>query len=63
MTDKRKICILKKALEIAGQYARDNPPAEINIEYIDCIVDAKSDPLGIRFVNRWLEEAIGTEIE
>lgn len=61
MTDEKKIRILQEALKIAGQYARDNLPADINFEYIDCIVDEKSDPSGTRFIEHWLKKAFDNE--
>lgn len=61
MTDEKKIRILQEALEIAGQYARDNPPAAINFEYIDCLIDIKSDPSGTRFIEHWLKKAFDNE--
>ena len=61
MTDEKKIRILQEALKIAGQYARDNLPVDINFEYIDCIVDIESDPSGTRFIEHWLKKAFDNE--
>ena len=61
MTDEKKIHILQEALKIAGQYARDNLPTDINFEYINCIIDGASDPSGTKFIEHWLEKAINNE--
>lgn len=63
MTDEKKIRILQRALWIAAQYARDNLPAELNEEYVYCIVDGKGDPCGEKFLNHWLKKSIDIEEE
>lgn len=51
MTDEKTIRILRRALWIAAQYAKDNLPAELNEKYIYCIVNGSADPCGEKFLN------------
>lgn len=44
--------ILLKALSIAGKYARDNPPAVLNFDYMDCLID------GSLYINKWVDLAV-----
>lgn len=63
MSDEKTIRILRMALLIAAQYARDNLPVELNEEYIYCIVNGNADPCGERFLNHWLKKAVDIEEE
>lgn len=60
LTDKEKIAVLQEALRIAAQYARDNLPAKMpkDMNYVQCIVDGQSDPIGERFLNYWITKAL-----
>lgn len=60
LADKEKIAVLQKALRIAAQYARDNLPSKLpkDMNYVQCIVDGQSDPMGERFLNYWVMKAL-----
>ena len=50
--------ILLKALNIAGKYARDNPPAVLNPDYMDCLIGGKSDIDGYKYIDKWIDQAV-----
>ena len=60
LTDEEKIAVLQEALRIAAQYARYNLPAKMpkDMNYVQCIVDGQSDPMGERFLNYWVMKAL-----
>ena len=60
LTDKEKIAVLQEALRIDAQYARDNLPAKMpkDMNYVQCIADGQSDPIGERFLNYWIMKAL-----
>ena len=49
--------VLIKALYIAGKYARENIPAEINYDYINELVNGENDPQGLKYIIKWLTMA------
>lgn len=53
-----KILILQTALRIAGKYAREHIPAELDTNYLEELVDGDSDPNGKRYVQKWLIMAL-----
>lgn len=50
--------LLKIMLRIAAKYARDHVPAEIDFNYITCLVDAEKDPKGNKYFRQWLKMAL-----
>ena len=54
--------MIKKAFRKACKYLRDHPPADAgwddNMEIIPLVVDAKSDPEGVRWMRYFLNEAM-----
>lgn len=54
--------LIKAAFRKACKYLRDHPPADAgwddNMEIISLVVDAKSDPEGVRWMRYFLNEVM-----
>lgn len=67
MTDSERVVLLKRALQMAGKFLRQNPAGDLSLYPQDMIYKAlmggQDDPEGERYVSYFLTKAIEEQIE
>lgn len=67
MTDSERVVLLKRALQMAGKFLRENPAGDLNLYpprmIQEALLGGQNDPEGDRYVSYFLRCAIEEQIE
>lgn len=60
MESDKKNAIIKRAFSIACKFLREHPPEDTceHMELVHLVIDAKSDPQGIRWANYFIQQVL-----